>query len=120
MIEPCASTPTERIKVLKDAKDAGIRVFGFISPVIPGITKLDELFRELSFASYTWVELLNTTPAAMGRLMPVLRKHFPEAVPKIDFAINHEDDYYRNLEKEIRLLEKKHGFKVREIVRHGD
>lgn len=118
-LEPFASLPTERIKTLKKAKEAGIKVFGFISPVIPGITKLDELFRELSFCGYAWVELLNTKPAYMARLMPVIRKNFPDAVHKIRFAIEHEEEYFQQTSKEIRTLEKKHGLKVKEIVRHN-
>ncbi len=119
ILEPLASPPMERIKVLKEARTQGIKVYGFISPVIPGITKLDELFRELKFCDYAWVELLNTKPAVMARLMPVLRKHFPDAVPKIMFAVEREEEYFRQTSKEIMTLEKKHGLKVREIVRHG-
>jgi len=119
LLEPFASPPLDRIKALKEAKARGIRVYGFISPVIPEITKLDELFRELRFCSYVWVELLNTKPAYMARLMPVIKKSFPEAVKPIEFAIKNEDEYFRRISREIKMLEKKYNLKVREIVRHG-
>ncbi len=52
LIEPFASPPLERIKTLREAKEKGIKVYGFISPVLPGITNLRELFKELSFCEY--------------------------------------------------------------------
>lgn len=57
IIEPLASSPLERIKTLKEAKEAGIHVYGFISPVLPGITNLEEIFEALQFCEYVWVEL---------------------------------------------------------------
>lgn len=118
ILEPFASPPKLRIEVLKEAKKQGIKIYGFISPVIPGITNLEELFRELSFCEYVWVELLNTKKDALDRLMPVIRKNFPEIVEKIDFAINNSEEYFKNIKKEVNFLEKKYKLKVREIVRH--
>jgi DNA repair photolyase len=119
VIEPFASPPSERIGSLKEAKENGIRVYGFISPVIPGITDLDAIFREFSFCDYVWVELLNTTPAAMGRLIPVLKKDFPDAARLTEWAAAHEEEHFRKVQLEVRTLEKKYGLRVQEIVRHG-
>lgn len=118
IIEPLASSPSLRIETLKLAKKQGIKVFGFISPVIPGITKLDEIFSKLEFVDYLWVELLNAKKSVLYRLIPLIKEKFPQAVKDFDFAINNSDEYYRKTEKEIRELEEKHKIKVREIVRH--
>jgi len=118
IIEPYASPPSERIKVLKDAQKEGIRVYGFISPIIPGITNLEEIFKELSFCGYVWVELLNTRPDVMARLMPAIRENFPDAVEKIEFYVNNPELYYRETEMEVRRLEKKYKLLVKEIVVH--
>lgn len=118
-IEPLASPPLERIKALKDAKAAGIRVFGFISPVLPGITDLAALFRELAFCDYVWVELLNTKKDVLDRLLPVIREKFPEKLPDFEFAISHPEEYLAGVSKEVRALEREFGLKVRDIVSHG-
>jgi DNA repair photolyase len=118
LIEPLTSAPKERIKALKEAKKQGIKVFGFISPVLPGITKLEELFKELSFCNYVWIELLNTRKSNMTRLMPTIKKHFPEKLKDFEFAMNHQKEYYQNLTKEAKALEKKYNLKIKEIVRH--
>jgi len=118
IIEPFASPPQERINVLKEAKKQGIRVFGFISPVIPGITNLDELFKELSFCEYVWVELLNTRKSILNRFMPIIKKEFPENVKDFVFAIKNSEEYYEMRKKEVQLLSKKYNLKVKELVRH--
>ncbi|MDI6736938.1 MAG: DUF5131 family protein [Nanoarchaeota archaeon] len=118
IIEPMASPPSERIKTLKEAKEEGIHVYGFISPVLPGITNLEEIFGALQFCEYVWVELLNMRKACLERLMPVIRKEFPDAVKSFDFAINHPEEYYNNVKKEVEMLSRKYNLRVQDIVRH--
>ncbi|MEI7962152.1 MAG: radical SAM protein, partial [archaeon] len=117
-IEPFASPPLERIKALKEAKEKGIRVFGFISPVLPGITNLEELFCELSFCDYVWVELLNTKNDVLMRLLPVIKEIFPSKFKDFEFAINSPIEYRKNIESEVLLLSKKYCLKVKRVVVH--
>jgi len=118
IIEPFASPPTERIKALKEAKKQGIKVFGFVSPVLPGITNLEELFKELKFCEYIWIELLNIKKSSMDRLMPVIKKSFPEKLKDFEFIVNNYDKYYWRVKKEARELEKKYKLKIKDIVVH--
>lgn len=118
VIEPLASLPRERLRVLKEAKERGIRVYGFISPVLPGITNLEELFKEMDFCEYVWVELLNTKPSVLERIMPTIKENFPEKMKDFEFAINNPEKYYQNVKKEVKDLEKKYTLMIREIVRH--
>lgn len=118
IIEPFASPPKLRIQTLREARSNGISVFGFISPVLPGITNLEDIFRELKFCDYVWVELLNTKKSVLERLMPVIRENFPEKMKDFEFAINFPDQYFEKVQKESRELERKYGLKIREIVRH--
>jgi len=118
IIEPFASPPRERINALKEAKNEGIQAYGFISPILPGITNLEELFRELSFCSYVWIELLNTRKSTLDRLMPVIRKEFPDKIKDFEFAINQSEEYFKTVKKEAERLEKKYSLKIKEIVRH--
>ncbi len=118
IIEPFASPPRERINALKEAKKIGIKVYGFISPVLPGITNLEELFKELAFCDYVWVELLNTKKSILERFMPTIKQNFPEKIKDFEFAINNPEEYFKNMEAEVKLLEKKYNLRVKEIVRH--
>ena len=119
IIEPLASPPRERVKTLREAKERGIRVYGFISPVLPGITNLEELFRELSFCDYFWVELLNTKPSVLASLMPVIEKNFPDKMKEFDFAINYPEEYYKKIRQEVEILKKKYNLKIKEIIMHS-
>ncbi|HTY43647.1 MAG TPA: DUF5131 family protein [Patescibacteria group bacterium] len=118
IIEPFASPPRERIKVLREAKEQGIKVYGFISPVLPGITNLEELFKELSFCEYVWIELLNIKKSVLNSLMPLIEREFPDKIKDFGFMINNYDAYCNEIRKEARVLEKKYKLKVREVVVH--
>lgn len=118
VIEPFASLPKERIKVLREAKEHGIKVYGFISPVMPGITDLNELFSELSFCNYVWVEILNIKKSVLDGLLPVIEKNLPDKLPEIRYMIGNYYEYCEKIRKEAKELEKKHKLKVRDVVIH--
>ncbi len=118
IIEPFASSPKERINALKEAKKQGIKVYGFISPVLPGITNLEELFRELSFCSYVWVEILNIKKPILNRLLPVIKEYLPNKLKDFETMIDNYEDYCNGVKKEVRNLEKKYKLKVKEVVIH--
>ncbi len=117
-IEAFASPPVERIRVLKEAKKLGIKVFGFISPVLPKITNLEELFKALEFCDYVWVELLNIQKSILDRIMPFIKQEFPNKVSGFENMVNNYAVYCDNVRKEVKVLEKKYHLKVKDIVVH--
>ena len=117
-IEPLASLPKERIEVLKKAKKNGIKVYAFISPVMPGITNLDALFKELNFCDYVWVEILNIRKPVLNRLLPIIKENFPELMGAFEEMIQNYDQYCDVVEKEAWSLSKKYKLKIKEVVRH--
>ncbi len=119
IIEPFASPPKQRIETLKKAKEKGIKVFGFISPVLPGITNLEEIFRELKFCNYVWVELLNTKISVLEKLMPIIEKNFSEHVKEFERAINYPEPYNREIREQVQDLSKKYKLTVRGVVVHN-
>ncbi len=120
IIEPLASLPKERINVLKEAKKQGIKVYAFISPVMPCITNLELLFKELKFCDYVWVEILNIRKPILARLLPIIKEDFPELMEDFENIINNYDEYCNSIENEVKLLSKKYNLKVQEVVTHGN
>lgn len=118
IIEPLASSPRERINTLKKAKSQGLEIFGFVSPVMPGITNLEELFRELNFCNYVFIELLNTKPSVLGKLIPVYKKYFPDRLNDLNYAINYPEKYFKEIKGDVNRLSKKYNLEVKGIVRH--
>lgn len=119
IIEPNASSPQERVQTLKSASTKGIKVFGFISPVLPGITDLDAVFKELSFCDYVWVELLNPQRNLMNKFLPTIKQHFPDKISAFTDAVEHQEAYYKMRKQEVAKLSRKYNLKVKQVVVHN-
>ncbi len=119
-LEPFASSPKLRVETLREARENGIRVFGFISPVVPGLTNLEDIFRELGKVKvdYVWVELLNMKKSVIDRIYPLIKKEFEFALLEFERAKGNPSSWYGEVKKEVEFLSKKYGVKVREVVRH--
>jgi len=120
ILEPCASSPKGRIETLRDAKKKGIKIYGFISPVIPGINDMDleEVFKELKFCDYVWIEVLNTRKPVMDRLMYYIKKDFPEGVKELEDYMKNKNKYYNKIKKQVKQLSSKYNLKVKGVVLH--
>ncbi len=118
IIEPFASSPLARIKALKEADKLGIKTYGFISPVLPGITNLEEIFKEISFCNYVWIELLNTKQSVLNRLMPIIEKNFPNKLGGFRKYIENPNKFYREIKKQAEKLEKQYNLKIKDIIIH--
>jgi len=118
IIEPFASSPKKRIETLKEAKKQKIPVFGFISPVLPGITDLEELFKNLSFCHYVWVELLNIKKSVLDRLIPVIKRQLPDKLEEFEYVINNYEKYCREFKKQAKELGTKYNLKIKGVIVH--
>lgn len=117
-IEPFASPASERVKTLKKAKKQGLKAYAFIGPVMPGITDLPRLFEELKHLDFVFVEMLNAKPTVLSRLLPLMRKEFPEELKEWELLLKDGEKYYAGLKKQVKELEKETGLKVEAVVRH--
>jgi peptidyl-tRNA hydrolase len=52
--------------------------------------------------------------------MPIIKKHFSDKVKDFEFAINNPQEYYTEMKKKVRELEKKYKLKVIDIVIHQE
>ncbi|MBI5872192.1 DUF5131 family protein [archaeon] len=118
MIEPFASPNSERIKTLKKAKNEGLKTYAFFGPVLPGITNLNELFSELKDLDFVFVEMLNTKPTVLARMLPLMKAEFPEEFKEWNLLLADKQKYFESLKKEVKALEKQFGLKVEAVVKH--
>lgn len=121
IIEPNASLPSERLETLRQAHEKGIRTYGFISPVLPGIADLEDIFKKLKEAKvdYVWVELLNTKKGILDKLIPFIKEKLPEKLKDFNKMLDNYEAYVREKREEIRKLEKKYNLRVKEVVVHN-
>lgn len=118
ILEPCASPPQERIQTLHEAKEKGIKVYAFISPVIAGLTNLEELFKKLSFCDYCWIEILNKRGDVIKKLLPIIKEKLPEKLKDFEYMLENYEDFCEKMKKEAKKLEKEYGLKIKEVVVH--
>lgn len=117
-IEPFASSAAERLRLLKKAKDVGLHTYAFIGPVLPGITDLDALFCELTDVEYLFVEMLNTKTSVMTRLVPLMKRLFPEEFKAWEPLLGDREAYYIRLRKEVEDLGAKYGVPIKGVISH--
>jgi DNA repair photolyase len=77
--EPNSPTHPKRVDALRALAEAGIKTFGFISPIIPGLVDVEELIAETKhFVDHYWMEMLNLR--ASGReFNKLLETDFPQS-----------------------------------------
>lgn len=97
VLEPGASRPDQRLHAAGKLMDAGIPVWIFIAPLLPGLSdteeKLSELFLTLQHHGIReiLIDRLNPYPAVVHRLKPVYRQHFQEALPALEAYLKDPD-----------------------------
>lgn len=86
LIEPQASSPSERLALLSEAKRRGIRSYAFLGPLMPGLSDTEEqlplLLKAIKEAGvdYFLVDRLNLRYGVWQDLKGLLRQHFPHLV----------------------------------------
>jgi len=118
VLEPGASPPGLRLAAARQLAEAGLPVWVFIAPVLPGVgdseKDLTVLFRELKRAGVEKVlaDTLNPYPAVAQRLKKVYRGNFPEALADLVLCCA-EPDYYRSkMEKMLSEISSQFGCRL--------
>jgi len=120
IIEPKANLPSERFSLFVDLNKEGIKNFAFISPVIPGLSNLEEIFSQLDKVGCkeAWIEILNIKKSVIDKLEPIIRKKLPEYYSKFIYGIENYNMFCKNIEKEAKELSEKYGIKLGNVIVH--
>jgi len=100
-LEPFTSPPKLRLDALKKCKEAGLKVYVFVSPIIPYITDVDEIVKLSSFADYVMFENLNLRPTNINKIFDFIRKNRPDVFE--DFK-RVDESYWKDVERNIRKI----------------
>ena len=110
VFEPGASPPGLRLAAARQLVEAGIAVWVFIAPVLPGVGDSEEalaaLFKELKRAGVQEVmaDTLNPYPAVLHRLKKVYRAHYPAALAALELCAANPGLYRESMQNSLRLL----------------
>lgn len=110
VLEPWASAPQRRLEAARRLVEAGIAVWVFIAPLLPGISDTDENFGALLMAiteagvREILVDPLNPYPAVVHRLKETYQRHFPQALPALEAYLAHQPAYVDNIKARIKHI----------------
>jgi DNA repair photolyase len=109
-IEPGASSPEQRLGAARRLIEAGIPVWVFIAPLLPGLSdtedSLNRLFHALKEVGIQeiLVDFLNPYPAVVQRLRKVYRQYFAYALPDLEDCLRQTDVYREIVSHRLRQI----------------
>lgn len=119
VLEPGAAPPSARLRAAGRLAAAGVEVWAFIAPVLPGITDAPGVLEGLVVAlreagvREVYLDALNPYPASVERLMVVYRANFPRAVKHLERYLSDPGGYLRTLPGESAALSHRYGCYVK-------
>ncbi|MDH7600996.1 MAG: radical SAM protein [Armatimonadota bacterium] len=125
-IEPGASPTWERICVLEEACERGIKAWAFLGPFLPELTDTDESLDRLIGAiaslplEHICADKLNMRPGVWGSIVRFLSRYDPTLIPRYEKLFFDEEaleQYRQALANRLRAVASSHGieYKLRVI-----
>jgi len=115
VFEPFSPNSHARLEALKKLKHEGFYTYVFVGPILPYLTDLEEIFREVSpFVNHLSFEDLNLNPCRK-EVLNAIRNNFPELEGKYK---NLSENFWIKKEKEIKKLGEKYNTPVRIYFKH--
>jgi DNA repair photolyase len=123
-IEPRASPTRERIDMLREAADRGIRVWVFLGPFMPFLSdsaeNIDALFKSLSGLKLEriYVDKLNPRPGVWHSIKSFLGENYSYLIGSYGKILYHENEreaYIQGLKRLITMYAEKHD-RVNEVA----
>ena len=99
VLEPGAPPPHVRLAAARELSEAGVAVWAFVAPLLPGLTDTELSLRELSGAlrkngiGEIRLDRLNPYPAVIHQLLETYLRHFPESLPQLEDYLGNPAGY---------------------------
>ena len=102
-IEPYAASSQQRIEALKKIKEAGIKAYVFIGPILPGLTDWRGIIRQTErYASFYMLENLNISGSVWDSVKTWLKAKHPQLLPEYERIYFSSNNYWAEEEKKIK------------------
>ena len=117
-IEPGAPPTSDRLRAIRTCADAGIRVWVFLAPVIPGISDTEERLEAMADlvrshgASSVAFDPLNFYPASVRGLRSALERTYPDVLTALDRVASHPDPWRAEVRRIADRVARKHPRKT--------
>lgn len=110
VIEPGASPPHLRVAAARELIKAGIPVWVFIAPLLPGVSDTEASLADLVHTLHEsgireiLMDQLNPYPAVVQRIKNAYRKYFPKALPELEEYLCHPEIYQDKIEGRLQKI----------------
>jgi len=114
-IEPFTSPVENRIKALKKIKEAGIKTYVFIGPILPFLTDWKKIILKTKYCSdFYMFEDLNVKGSIWNSVKKWLKEKHPELAEKYERVYFSKSDYWSKIKEEIKQFceEQKVDYKI--------
>ena len=115
ILESGASSPQSRLNAARQLIKAGIRVWVFIAPLLPGISDseaaLNSLFDSLAQAGVQeiLIDSLTPYPAVVHRLKSAYRDSFPRLLPELESYLDQSEVYTDRIKAQVENIARSYG-----------
>lgn len=104
VIEPFASSHSDRLMALRTLKEEGIETYAFVGPVLPGLTDLEKVFSDIAGkVRFAMVDKLNVKPCVSPMLGRMAEKDYPRLLNGTDWG---------SVREKVRETANRHGVKA--------
>ncbi len=102
-VEPHVSSVSDRITALKEMREAGIKTYVFIGPIFPFLTDWKDIINKTKeYADFYMLENLNVKGNIWNNIKSWLQQKHPELLEKYEKIYFTKNDYWNDVEKEIK------------------
>ena len=119
-IEPYTSSIEKRIEALKSLKQAGLRTYVFIGPIMPYLTDWKEIINKTkNYTDFYMLENLNVRGSIWESIKMWLTIKHPKLIAQYEKIYFTKNNYWDNMEEEIREFCQKENIEARIYFHHG-
>lgn len=116
-IEPFASSPTRRIEALNKLRDAGIKTYVFIGPILPTFTDAEKIFEAIAGKTdFIMAEVLNTRCGNRDNIFRVIKENYPASLPLFKAGLTKSS--LAKIEEEIKRLSQRFDIPLKGFYKH--
>jgi len=119
-VEPYTASIEGRIAALKKLKEAGLKTYVFIGPILPYLTDWQEIINKTSgYADFYMLENLNIKGGIWEDIKQWLIEKHPELLKEYENIYFTKNNYWDMVEKEIGQFAKENKIDCRSYFHHG-
>jgi len=120
VFEPRTSSIKQRLEALRRIKEAGIKTYAFLGPILPGLTNLEAMFGYFTEAGVDLVmaENLNMEGAIFPSLISAIQNHYPDLTELYYRIKKNPRNYWEPIKTEISELANRYQLPVKLYFDH--